>query len=366
MGENMKRIKLVFIILLLCLIIITGNVSSFHNKKLDLSNRWYDNIQSKEGDSFDDFLFEPMDIQLKDDAYHGIRSFHSYEWWYFDANLDSGYCIQLSIRVLNVLNRGLYTIGANIYKDGELILNNQNIYFKNQIFASTTEPLIILDGKEIMRGYIDENNGDWVYLLNLEIDNIRINLTYVGDTKGWKGLTPGIGWWGVILPNAKVTGDLCINNIILDASGYGYHDHNWEVTVSAGVNFGWYWGKIHSSSHTITWADVKMTRFSENPFVIINKKNGDYINIPSEAVHLVPNDLIFINGKLIPDSFKLIIDYNDIYVDVDMEVFETHHFRRFGFINYWRYHMHCNGYIIDGENLEIFDEDSIAEFLRFR
>ena len=369
----MKKATIILITVLLCLFIIAGNVSSFHIPKLNFSNRLqgYSNKvadidQSNEDNIFDDFLFEPVDVKLEDDAFHGSKGLHSYEWWYFDASLDNGFSVQISIRVLNVLNRALFMTGINVYKDGDIVSNSHQRYLKDQIFASTTEPLIRINGKEIMRGYIDENTGDWIYLLNLETKDISVDFTFVGKTKGWKGLTPGIGWWAVVLPRAEVTGILTMNGIEMDASGTGYHDHNWEVTASTGVNFGWYWGKIGSSTYTITWADIKITRISERPVIVINKKDGEYISIPSNSIKLVPNDLRFSNGKIIPNSFTLQINYKNIHLNVNMEVTGLHHFRRFGFINYWRYHMHCSGYItIDGQT-EIINENTMAEFLRFR
>ena len=348
----MKRATVILIIFLLCLFLVAGNVSSFLIPKLNFSNRIQDISdkindisQGNPDDIFDDFIFEPIDIELEDDAFHRSRGLHFNEWWYFDASFDNGFCVQISIRALNVLNRALFMTGINVYKDGDVVSSSNQRYFKNQIFASTTEPLIQINGKEVMKGYIDENTGDWTYLLNLETKDISVDFTFVGTTKGWKGLTPGIGWWAVVLPRADVTGTLTMNGIEMDASGTGYHDHNWEVKATAGVNFGWYWGKIDTSTYTITWADVKMTRISEDPFIVINKKDGEYISIPSNSIKLVPNDLRFSNGKIIPNSFTLQINYKNIHLNVNMEVTGLHHFRRFGFINYWRYHMHCSGYI---------------------
>jgi hypothetical protein len=373
----MKRAKVLLIILLLCFIITTGTASSFHinksnflNQLQNYSNKVNDLSQNSKDTDFNDFLFEPIDIQLEDDAFHGPKGLYSYEWWYFDASLDNGYSVQISIRVLNVLNRVFFTTGLNVYKDGDTVSDSQKIYYKEEVTVSIVEPLVKLDGKEIMKGYIDNDTGDWIYLLNLEMNNISVDFTFVGETKGWKGLTQGIGWWGVILPRANVTGTLTLNGIEMDVSGIGYHDHNWYVTAVAGVNYGWYWGKIYSSTYTITWADVKLTRFSEKPFVVFNKKDGGYINIPPDSIKLTTAGVQFNNGRFIPTSFRLLVDYEDIRFGIDMDVLGTHHFRRFGFINYWRYHLHCYGYgydtTIEEGQTEIIDEYNMAELLRFR
>jgi len=369
----MKRIRIIMIAFLFGFLLFAGNASSFHGNFRLLQNRFienstivYDLCKIDDNNDFNDFTFDPMDIRLEDDAYHKSRGLHFCEWWYFDATFDNSYSAQFSIRVFDILNRYVFLAGLNIYKDGNLIANSNKLYPRDQVFASTSEPLILLDGKEVMRGYIDENTGDWTYLINLEIDGLSVDLTYIGETKGWKGATPGVGWWGVILPRAKVTGNLSLNGIVLNVNGIGYHDHNWDVKVSATVNFGWYWGKIDSPEYTITWADVKMTRFSENPFMVINIKNGEYVNIPSSSIHIIPNNLKFSNRRFIPDSITLIVEHDDIQLNIDMEIIDTHHFRRFGFLNYWRFHLYCSGQLTINGQTEIIDEYNIAEFLRFR
>ena len=317
-------------------------------------------------DESENFVFEPLDIQLEDDAFHGPKDLYSYEWWYFDASLTNGYSIQLSIRVLNMFQRVLFTTSLNVYKDGDAVSESQKIYYREEVTVSLVEPLVILDGKEIMRGYIDNETKEWIYRVNLEMDKTAIDFTFVGTSQGWKGLTPGIGWWAVVLPQADVTGTLTLDNTILEVTGTGYHDHNWYVTALAGVNYGWYWGKIHTTSYTVTWADVKMTRFSENPFIVINQEDGEYINIPVDAIELTPSDVSFQNGKFIPNQFRLQINEKNIQLSVTMEVLGIHHFRRFGFIHYWRYHLHCQGHITVNGHTEHIDEYNMAELLRFR
>ena len=132
----MKRVKVLLIILLLSFIITTGTASSFNFNKSnfsiplqDYSNKINDLRQNSKDNLFSGFIFEPIDIQLEDDAFHGPKGLYSYEWWYFDATLDNGYSVQISIRSLNVVNRVFFTTSLNIYKDGDTVSNSQNIYY---------------------------------------------------------------------------------------------------------------------------------------------------------------------------------------------------------------------------------------------
>jgi hypothetical protein len=347
--------------------------SAFGIQPSSIKSQIYDHTQTiisqvKENNlnNDDTVFFDIYDIEFIDNAYHDPNGLYSYEWWYFDATLENGYSAQISIRCLSVLYRTIFFIGLNLYNDGITLVNNQKIYINEEITVSLVEPLIKVDGKEIFKGYIDEETQDWIFLLNLEMDGIEIDFEFVGETQGWKGLVPGIGWWGVVLPKALVTGTLTIYGVELDVTGTGYHDHNWHITAIAGMNYGWYWGKINSESYSITWADVKMTRFTKTPFLTINKKDDSYINVPFEYVQIMQSDIRFDKGKLIPESFDIRVNYENISLHVHMKVFDTHHFRRLGFINYWRYHIRCEGYIsIDGV-IETIDEYNMAELLRLR
>ena len=133
----------------------------------------------------------------------------------------------MSVRVLSVINQHLVFSRLDIYEDGKLKSHKQKQYLMESFYASNYVPLVRLDGKQVMKGYIDEDTGDWIYDLSYEIAGTSIELCFVGCTKGWKGSTPG-GEWGVILPRAEVKGKIMLNNKdIYYVNGVGYHDHNW-------------------------------------------------------------------------------------------------------------------------------------------
>jgi len=71
-------------------------------------------------------------------------------------------------------------------------------------------------------------------------------------------------------------------------------------------------------------------------------------------------------GMLVPYSFVLKVQKEDVSLNVDMEVIDTHHERWVGIINYWRYHIRCTGSITINSQTEIIDEIQLAEYIRFR
>jgi predicted secreted hydrolase len=321
-------------------------------------------------DNIWDFSFSPEDIELKDDAFHrtdDLDLLHYTEWWYFDAVFENGYSVQMTIRVLSLLNQELFIFSRlDIYKNTTLISHNQEIHFLEDFYASTEVPYVKLNGKEMINGYINKDNGEWTYDISFNLKNSSAILNFVGCTKGYKGTTPG-GKWAVILPRAKVNGTLLIDGKQIDVQGIGYHDHNWEVTAEAALNFGWYWGRINSNNYTFVWADILTTWYWGQPLLVINEKNGSYQNIEQKDIQFSIGKVRLSNKMIIPQTFKIKVKTDNISIDLYMDSLNVHYDPFFnGIMNYWRYHMDCKGFINIGSQTEIIDDIIIAEFLKFR
>ena len=338
---------------------------SCNNKIQNYQEKLYKSFQNKVNTLIGDFVFSPEDIELKDDAFHGADTLHFTEWWYFDAVFDNGYTAQIGIRVLSVINPGLVFVRLDLYKEGGLKSHEIKRYFIWDFYASEEVPLIKLKGKQVMECHINETTGDWVYDLSLELDKSSVELRFIGCTKGWKGSTPG-GMWAVILPRADVSGTIKLKNEEINVSGMGYHDHNWEITAFTGINFGWFWGKVNSNSYTMTWSKIMTTRFWGQPLLVINKKNDDYMNIEPKDIQFCAKDVRIENGMLVPYSFVLEVQKEDVSLQINMDVIDTHHVRWAGIINYWRYHIRCTGSITVDSQTETIDEIQLAEYIRFR
>ncbi|MEM0466791.1 MAG: hypothetical protein QXX20_04260 [Candidatus Thermoplasmatota archaeon] len=313
-----------------------------------------------------DYGFNPTDITLSDDGFHRSDMFHFIEWWYFDAIFENGYSAQMSIRVVNAFDLGIVYSRLDIYKHGILLSHNQESYLFDMFIASSSQPLVYLDGKKIIQGYIDEKTDTWIFDVCFSFSQASADLRFIGLTKGWKGQLPGGDWWGVILPQAAVTGSLTLHDQSIPVSGRGYHDHNWEVTASAGLNFGWFWGKISSEKYAVTWSTILSTRFIRQPILVINTQCGGYLNIPSPDIDFAACNYSFDSGLLSPHSFSLVVHTSDVDMKIDIEVLSVHHDRILAVLNYWRYHVKCTGFITLQGVTEPIDSIEIAEFLRFR
>jgi hypothetical protein len=315
------------------------------------------------------FLFSPIDISIDDDAFHRSEAPRFTEWWYFDTVFDNGYSAQMSIRVLSIIKNRLVLIyqRLDIYKDGHLIKHNKKRFSLKKFDASNDLPLIKYNGKKVLEGYIDKTTGKWIYNLFFEIQDTSANLRFEGATKGWKGINPGGDRWAVILPLADVIGKIKVNNKEIDVKGTGYHDHNWDVRASvARINHGWFWGKINTKSYTITWATIFKTHDLGQPLLVVNMINGGYINVKPENISFIGDDLRLDHKKNIPNQFILQAKNGNVDLNFHMKVLDIHHVKMMLRMNYWRFHVLCDGYIKIDSKKESIKEMHIAEFLRFK
>ena len=321
-------------------------------------------------DSKDDpsrlFDFTPVDISLKDDAYQGSDFFHFTEWWYFDAAFNNGYSIQISIRLMDVFYKRIFLVFTrlDVYKDGELVTHNKEITDIVSFQASDEEPFVLINKNMGIRGYPGEKEGLFDFYIFLEVGDIKTGLNFYGLTKGWKGETPG-SKWVVAAPRAHVEGWIDFGDDRMEVEGIGYHDHNYDVTMFAMLNEGWFWGKINSENYTITWSNIMTTVLEEQPLAVININNGEYINIEPENLEFTYNNYTYNNGKYIPTSLRLTAKQDNISFDVKMEVEGIHFVTLMGVIKYWRYHVKSVGFIAINDDIEQIEEMHMAELVNF-
>jgi predicted secreted hydrolase len=213
--------------------------------------------------------------------------------------------------------------------------------------------------------------GKCNYRISVQIDHIKVNLTFLQKTQGFKYITEYEGWT-VAQPKAVVRGTLTIDDNIIPVQGRGYHDHNWNFSISTGLRSrGWYWGKVTSTNYTVTWANILTTPFYTNQIdeniAIINTLNEGFTNIHPENIVFSSNEKEYQNGRFIPTEFHLKIDQDDILVNV---TFNAMSIQRgppdFLTIHYWRYFVSVNGYIqVEGKRDQIQDMIQIIEYVRF-
>ncbi|MBU0498379.1 MAG: hypothetical protein KKC68_05690 [Candidatus Thermoplasmatota archaeon] len=311
------------------------------------------------------FIFTPVAVDVTDDVFHGSRSLQFTEWWYFDAFFDNGYSAQMSIRILSGLHLVFTIIRFDIYKDAKLVSHQKKTVRLKKVKLSKDKPLVSINNIPFISGSYDKKTGLWTFDLDFSLEDNKATLHFDGTTPGWKAQHRGGDWWAVTQPKAKVTGELCIGNDTFPVSGFGYHDHNWEVHLGATRNYGWFWGKIYSKTNTLTWSSVMRTISDETRLLVINTDGGSYINIPEKSIIFETIDHHMDHGKNIPHQLSLKAKHESYAVDVSMKVLDVHHVRVMTFIHYWRLHVHCTGSITTEKGVETIDDVFMAEYVRF-
>lgn len=325
-------------------------------------------------------FFKAIDITPKDDMFHGSMNIVDIEWWYFDALFDNNYSVHVGVRVYHVKNIGLVQYRFNIYKDGKVVAEKMQWDLFSKFVSSSDIPMIFIGGKKIIEFDQDRytKTGELSYTVSMQIDDYGMNLKFIGTTKGWKIETPDTSW-AVALPKAVVAGTLTMNGEVIHVKGIGYHDHNWDYSLTTAMNnFGWFWGKIFGDTINVIWANTMEVPGKNNLISIVNidgKDNLDqskFFNINPRFIIFNPKNFILNHRRRIPTHFdiqiKNVVSGDDVPIDIDvtMDAYEIHYDRIFT-ISYWRYHVYCSGKLSVGSTTEILDNRiQIIELLRFK
>nr|MDO8135667.1 lipocalin-like domain-containing protein [Candidatus Njordarchaeum guaymaensis] len=211
-----------------------------------------------------DSVITPLTPQ--DDGLHiDIYKKKMYEWWYFDAHLDSGHTIVAFFYASNA-NPGPTSGKAGV----ELVLlrpdgrkTQKFIEYPKSAFEASTEKADVKVGKNRLK--LDYSKGDLpVYTIHLDEKELGFDLTYTAEVKGWK---PGTGFshfgemgyfaWVVPFAKASVKGTIRDGSNKLSVNGVGYHDHNWLNFSFQSIIDYWMWGRIYSKSFTVCFAFIQ-------------------------------------------------------------------------------------------------------------
>ncbi len=306
------------------------------------------------------------DVTLQDDAFQGQGKRPYAEWWYFDAVFDNGYTMTLAVKVFNIRGCGGVSTRVDVYQEESLVFEHEQTHSLKEFSFSMDVPMVAIRGEELIQGSYDPLLHQFEYNLSYQASSFSCSLRFLGCTQGWKRQQKAGDWWAVMLPRATVTGTLTINGTAIKVAGTGYHDHIWGVHPRVALNYGWFWGTYASTNYSVTWAMTYPMRLSRHPMMVVNEKNGGYLDIPPETIRFSAEQLRFDHLRLIPMYLDTETMTETLFLTVTMQVVGVDHTRLLGVIEYWRYHMKCSGSIMMEGHMETVEGVFIAEYLRFR
>jgi hypothetical protein len=203
---------------------------------------------------------KPVDDGLHTDIGHRGK----YEWWYFDAHLDSGHTLVVFFHASNP-NPGLEG-KAGI----EMVLLRPNgvraqRFFSHpkSDFAAARDKADVTVGPNTLR--VELQAGELpVYEIRVDEPGFGCHLRYHSQVNGWK---PGTGLsqfgdlgyfgWVVPCPRAQVEGTITDGGQTIPVRGLGYHDHNWLNFPFPSIIRYWMWGRIYSDHHSAAYACIQ-------------------------------------------------------------------------------------------------------------
>ncbi len=305
--------------------------------------------------------FSIEDARLIDDSMHSKGNFAKIETWYYDAILNNDFSVVCLINIIHLGFLSQVLTGVFIYKNNKLVKSTrQKIPYKN--FTSSEKNLdICIFNKTAVKEYVKKNDEEWVTDIKMGDDSCGFNLKFMKKTKAFKGRTY-LGNWFVI-PHFYVEGKIFFDNRAIHVEGSGYHDHNMYPIYSPFTTIGYHFGKITLDSINLIWANVEKSKKKKQPIVIVNKADSNISIDPKYISFKIKNKEID-NKRIMPKKWNLYVDNEDFKMDVNISSID-YHYISVPTVNYWRYHVKNQGYVIYDSEKKNINSIDISEYLKF-
>jgi len=200
------------------------------------------------------------------DGAHPLPGRFSFEWWYFDAEMDDGHkvvCVVQRPDLRYPLKRKNCVMMLYIQTpQGEG--DRHYVTFPLKELRTSTRTCDIRLGDNLIRGEYPR----WELFLGYR--DIRLELEFRNLTPGWARGTgsvvygndrrPEVLGWVVPQPRAAVGGTLEYGGRRFSVRGQGYHDHNFGSALLFKYVKCWHWGRLTSGDLTLIYADVMHTK----------------------------------------------------------------------------------------------------------
>ena len=210
-----------------------------------------------------DGVIEPLH-PAEDGLHIDPRKRGEYEWWYFDAHLDTGHIIVVFFHASNP-NPGMGgKSGVEIVllrPDGKK--TRKFIPCGKKDFIASREKADVRCGENRLT-VEHPPEGLPVYRIHVEDKDISCHLTFRASINGWKpgsgqSRFGGMGYFAWVVPcaRASVEGTIADGTRTLKVTGIGYHDHNWLNFPFPRIITYWMWGRIYSDNYTVSYAYIQ-------------------------------------------------------------------------------------------------------------
>jgi predicted secreted hydrolase len=180
----------------------------------------------------------------------------TYEWWYFDFNLDDGSTLVVTYLSKDITRpqtgRAPLVTFALDRADGSNVSRVVNASAAD--YSSSRAGCDVRIGANTVSGDLRD------YALHFETADVRADIVLHGTVPPWR---PGTGIsffggntghyfaWLPSVPQGTVEGTLTIDGRTTTVKGVGYHDHNWGDASMLDLIHDWYWGRAQIGPYTV-------------------------------------------------------------------------------------------------------------------
>jgi predicted secreted hydrolase len=217
-------------------------------------------LDAAQAEAMQSLGLDPKVVAVWEDGFRSADEVdHSFEWWYFDMQLDDGSTLVAT-----------YNTKPNTAPDGPLDPSVLIIYHGadgTKVRADTHHPAeefsAAKDRCDVRIGPNTVSGDLECYQLHLDDADVTADLMIERHSPSWR---PGAGTtyfdaarsqrfsWVVPVPYGSVSGTVTAGGQTRTVTGSAYHDHNWgNKVMEAGLDH-WFWGRAHIGDFTVVYA----------------------------------------------------------------------------------------------------------------
>ena len=220
-------------------------------------------IDAAQAEGLDFLHIDPRDVAVWEDGFRSADELdHSFEWWYFDMQLDDGSTLVATFNTKpNTAPDGpLDPSVLVIYHGADGTKVRQDCHHPAEEFSADTDRCDVRIGPNTVSGDLAH------YELHIDDAGVTADISIERHSPSWR---PGAGItffdskktqhlaWVVPVPYGTVSGTVTVGGTTHEVTGSAYHDHNWgNKVMDAGLDH-WFWGRAHIGDYTLVY--VRMT-----------------------------------------------------------------------------------------------------------
>ena len=275
------------------------------------------------GTTPEDYSREGMNPEAIESWEDGLRTNMqrgTFEWWYFDAEMDDGTKVVVVFYTKNMFQLEKSAepqISIEITPPGEETIRKFAAY-ASELSTFSTEGFNVT--MESNYGYGDLNT----YVVHAQIEDVTVDFELNRTVPSWR---PGTGIyyfgydqkkffaWLPSVPNGDISGTISFGGIEQQVSGSGYHDHNWGNAAMNTLFKNWWWTRGQVDEYTFISAELRTTyEYGDAKMPIFMLANNNEIiadaALPDSSMRLIESSVLAHPDPASPETIAQQVDIN--------------------------------------------------------